>query len=183
MLSFQILLEGFITMKTLELYDIDEDELRGLLSEIPTIWKNNSGFFDSGLTPVFRNIGELDNLVFGVHIFSHGNRAMLFIILSEYMRDVRIATFNITAKNMMGWFGYTSNNKGELKFKEMLEKLTYEELERFAVEHQYQESGEIFVCPNCSAQYRLRVLRVTEDNKIVCQNCNRLFDAIELNVT
>lgn len=168
-------------MEIVELYDIDEAGLRGLLHEIPTIWKKNSVFFDTGLTPFFQNIGELETLIIGVHIFSHGNGARIFIILTEYLRDARIATFNINARSTTGWLGSTSYKKGETKFREMLEKLTYEEIERFSIENQHQESKETFVCPNCRAQYLLRVLQVTEDGKIVCQNCNESFDLAEQN--
>jgi predicted RNA-binding Zn-ribbon protein involved in translation (DUF1610 family) len=169
-------------METLELYDIDEEQLRGLLHEIPAIWKKNSGFFDTGLKPVFKNFGELDNLIFGVHLFSHANGARIFIILTEYLRDARIASFNINVRNTTGWLAPTVHKSGELKFREMLEKLTYEELDLFSVENQYQESDEIFICPSCGAQYLMRVLRITSDGRIECQNCNALFDPVELDV-
>ena len=169
-------------MELIELYDIDEAEYRSLLHEIPTIWKKNSSFFDTGLNPWFSNIGELDNLIIGVHIFSHGNGAQMFIILTEYLRDARIATFNINARTTTGWLGPTSYGKGEIKFREMLEKLTYDEIEKFSIENQYQESDEIFICPNCKAQYFMRVLQITEDGRMVCQNCNKSFDTIELAV-
>jgi len=169
-------------LELLELYDIDEPELRSLLHEIPTIWRKNNSIFDSGLTPFFSNIGELETLIIGVHIFTHGNGAHLFIILTEYLKDARIATFNINAKSTTGWFGPTSYKKGEIKFREMLENLTYEEIETFSIENQYQESDEIFICPNCSAQYFMRILQVTKNGRVVCQNCNRSFDSTGLNV-
>ena len=169
-------------METLELYDIDEYQLRGLLHEIPELWKENSGFFGTTLKPVFQNFGELDNLIFGVHVFSHANGTWILIVLTEYLRDARIASFNISARNLVGWFGPSADKKGEIKFREILEKLTYEELEMFSVENQYQESDVIFVCPNCSAQYLMRVLRVTRDGRIECQNCSALFDPVELDV-
>lgn len=169
-------------METLELYDIDENHLRGLLHEIPAIWKRNSGFLDTGLTLVFYNFGEMDNLIFGVHVFSNANGARIFVILTEYLKDARIASFNINVRNATGWFAPSVHKSSELKFREMLEKLTYEDLDLFSVETQFQESDEIFVCPNCSAQYLLKVLRITRDGRIECQNCQRLFDPVELDV-
>ncbi len=170
-------------METLELYDIDEDQLRGLLHQIPEVWKKNSGFFDTGLKLVFRNFGESDNLIFGVHLFSNANGARIFIILTEYIRDARIASFNINVRNTTGWFAPSTHNSSELKFREMLEKLTYEELDKFSLESQYQESDEIFVCPNCSAQYLMRVLRVSRDGRVKCQNCLSLVDPTSLGVS
>jgi hypothetical protein len=66
-------------METIALHDIDEDEMRSLLRYFPEIWKKHSRFFDSGLRPIFENFGESEDLVFGVHIFTHANGVVLFI--------------------------------------------------------------------------------------------------------
>lgn len=171
---------GWNPMETVELHDIEEKELRGLLAKMSEVWKSNSGFFDTGLRPVFHNFGELEDLLFGVHVFSHGNGAKIFIILTEYHREDRTATFNINARNITGWFAPSASKQSEVKFRRMLEKLTYEQLEAFAIETFYQEEEGIFICPNCNAQYMMKVLHVTRYGQIECQNCKRLFDPIEL---
>ena len=167
-----------LSMETVEFHDIDENELRGLLHEIPIIWKKNSGIFDTGLSQIFRNIGELGNLIFGVHIYLHGNGTKLFIILTEYFKDSRIVTFSITATNTVGWLAPSPYAKGEIKFRTMMEKLTREELEVFSTKNQFRESLEIFVCPYCGAQYANRVLQITEYGNMICQNCNRLCNPL-----
>ena len=174
---------GWIIMEIIALHDIDEDEAKGILNFFPEIWKKNSGFFDTGLTSIFSNFGESEDLLFGVHIFTHGNGAILFIILTEYMRDSRIATFNINARHITGWFSPSSHKKGEVKLRDMLENLTYEQLQEFATVGQHLEDDSIFLCPNCGAQYLLRVLRVSVDGRTECQNCQALFDPVELEVT
>ncbi len=169
-------------MEAIALHDIEETELRSLLYNFPEIWKKNSGFFDSGLTQVYGNFGETENLVFGVHIFTHGNGAVLFIILIEYLRDSRVASFNINARSITGLFSPSIHKKGEIKIREILEKLTYEDLEKFAIVGQHLEDDSIFICPRCKAQYLMRVLRVATDGKTECQNCNGLFSPEEIEI-
>lgn len=170
-------------MEIIALHDIDEEEVIGILNFMPEIWKKNSGFFDTGLNPIFRNFGESDDLLFGVHIFSHRNGAILYIILTEYTRDSRMATFNINSRHLTGWFGVSSDKRGEIKLREILEGLTYDEVSEFATVGQHLEDPSIFICPNCKAQYRMRVLRVSEDGRIECQNCKKLFTPDELALT
>ena len=170
-------------METIALHDIDEDEMRSLLKYFPEIWKKNSGFFDTGLTPIFSNFGESEDLLFGVHIFTYGNGAVLFIVLTEYIRESRVATFNINARHITGFFSPSSHKKGEVKLREILENLTYDELEEFAIVGQNLEDDSIFICPNCGAQYLLRVLRVSVDGRTECQNCKSLFNPSELGIS
>jgi predicted RNA-binding Zn-ribbon protein involved in translation (DUF1610 family) len=79
-------------------------------------------------------------------------------------------------------FGPSSHKKGEVKLREMLEGLTYEELEKFAIVGQHLDDDTIFICPNCKAQYAMRVLQVSKDGRTECQNCKGLFDPTELDV-
>lgn len=130
-------------METIALHDLDEDEMRSLLHHFPDIWKKNSRFFDTGLTPVFGNFGDSEDLVFGVHIFTHGNGVVLFIILTEYLRETRVATFNINARGITGLFSPSSHKKGEVKLREILEGLTYEDLEEFAIVGQHLDDDSI----------------------------------------
>ena len=169
-------------METIALHDLDEEELKGILDFLPEIWKKNSGFFDTGLTPIFRNFGESEDLLFGVHIFTHGNGAVLLIILTEYIRDSRVATFNINARSITGLFGPSSYKKGEVKLREILEGLTYEDLEEFVIVGQHLDDDSIFICPSCKAQYHMRVLRVSADGRTECQNCKKLFSPSELGI-
>ncbi|MFW9974882.1 MAG: hypothetical protein ACFFDQ_06440, partial [Candidatus Thorarchaeota archaeon] len=75
---------------------------------------------------------------------------------------------------------YSTFKKGETKIKEALEGITFEELETYTKQGVYQGSDEIFQCSYCNAQYRLRVLRVTEDGKVECQNCGVLSNPKEV---
>ena len=102
--------------------------------------------------------------------------------MPEYIKDDRIASGSMNGRNTTGWFAPSTHKSSELKFREMLEKLTYEELDNFSVENKYQESDEIFVCPSCSAQYLMRALRVTRDGRVRCQNCLSRVDPTELGV-
>lgn len=167
-------------METIALHEISESEMRALLQYLPELWKKNSSFFDIGIKPIFDSFGETENLVFGVHIFSHGNGSILYIILTEYLKDTCVASFNINGRHITGWFSPSVNKKGETKLRELLENLTYDELEEFAAVGQNLEDESIFICPNCKAQYLLRVLRVTEEGRTECQNCKHLFDPVEL---
>jgi predicted Zn finger-like uncharacterized protein len=169
-------------LQQLELYDIDESEYRALLHEIPKIWKKNSSFFDLGLHELFKTFGESDDFVFGVHIYNHHNRGLLFVVLTEYHRDSRIAVFRINAVLTIVTFPEPSREKAEIRLREMLEELTYEDLEKFGVADQYRESGEVFVCPRCKAQYMMRVLNVAADGKVECQNCLALIDPNEIHI-
>jgi predicted RNA-binding Zn-ribbon protein involved in translation (DUF1610 family) len=167
-------------METIALHDISESEMRALLQYLPELWKKNSGFFDTGIKQIFSNFGETENTEFGVHIFSHRNGSLLIIILSEYLRDTSVASFNINGRYITGWFSPSANIKGEMKLREILENLTYGELEEYAVAGQHLEDDSVFICPDCGAQYLLRVLRVTIDGRTECQNCKHLFDPVEL---
>ena len=168
--------------ETIQLHEIDENELRVLLANLHKIHDNRKSFFAAGLTPVFQNFGELEELIFGVHIFSQGHGSIIFIILSEYLKDTRIATINITGTYVSGMFSPSANKKGEIQIRELLENLTHEELEEYVVQYMYHKSGEIFICPNCSAQYMMRVLRVSKTEQVECQNCKASFDPNELKV-
>jgi len=106
----------------------------------------------------------------------------MFVILTEYFRDTQIATINIDARTTVGWLAPSDYTTGEKKFRTILENLTTEDLEMISIKNLRHASEDIFVCPNCNAQYLMRVLQVTVDVKIVCQNCNQSFDPIELDV-
>lgn len=168
-------------MEIVELHNIDENELRGLLHDISTIWDKNSGVFDTGLRDFFRNIEELDNLIFGVNMYLHGD-GMVFIVLTEYFKDSQIVTFRITAKNTSIWLEPFQHSKGEIQLRTILENLTREELEIIGAENQYRDSLVIFVCPYCGAQYAKRALQTADDGSIICQNCNRLCNPLEQEV-
>lgn len=169
-------------MQELELHDIDENEYRALFHEIPNLWKKNSGFFDMGLGEIFGTFGESNNLVFGVHIYIRGNYSQLFIVLTEYLRETRTATFRINVVPITRVAFEQSREAAEVRFRQILEKLTYEELETFAIFNQYQGSDEVFVCPKCKARYMMRTLKVSEDGKVQCQNCLALIDPNEIHV-
>ena len=176
---------GFHRLQELELHDIDESEFRALLFEIPELWKKNSGRFDLGLQELFKTFGETDSLVFGVHIYSHGNSGVVLVVLTEYSRDSRVAVFRITA--IIALITYKVNpqpfgRSAEVRLRSILEKLSYEDLEMFANANQYQGSDEVFVCPKCKARYMMRILTVSADGKVQCQNCLALIDPKEIHV-
>ena len=164
-------------MQELELYDIDENQYTALLNEIPNLWEKNTSFYQPSLKLVFKSFNDFETLVFGVHIFKYGNASTIFVILTEYIRDAKLAVFSINAKTITGIFSPTNYKSGELKFTKMLEEISYEDLEQITQQH---ETNEVFVCPVCKAQYAKRVLRVTADGKLECQNCLALVDPNEI---
>lgn len=166
-------------MQELELYDIDESQYTALLNEIPNLWEKNTSFYQSSLKPVFKSFNDFETLVFGVHIFKYGNSSTIFVILTEYIRDAKLAVFNITATTITGVFSPTDYKSGEIKFTKMLEEITYKDLEQITQQH---DTNEVFVCPVCKAQYAKRILRVTVDGKVECQNCLALVDPNEIHV-
>ncbi|MFW9768500.1 MAG: hypothetical protein ACFFF9_10025 [Candidatus Thorarchaeota archaeon] len=169
-------------METIALCDVDEDEVKGILYFFPKIWQKDSSIFDAGFFSIFNKFGESEDLLFGVNVFYHGNATRVVIILSEYMRESRTATFTINVKQVVGIFAPCDDEKGEEKIKSMLENLTYEQLKEFAVSVRHLEDDRLFLCPICGAQYRMRVLHVSADGRIECQNCGRLFDPMELDM-
>jgi len=56
--------------KTVELFDIDESEFKAILDNLSDIFDKRKDFFKQGFTLIFRNYGETDELLFGVHLFS-----------------------------------------------------------------------------------------------------------------
>jgi hypothetical protein len=164
-------------LQELELYDIDESQYIALLNEIPNLWEKNTSFYQSSLKPVFKSFNDFETLVFGVHIFKYGSSSTILVVLSEYIRDAKLAVFNFTATTITGVFSPTDYKSGEIKFAKMLEEITYEDLERITQQH---DTNEVFVCPVCKAQYAKRVLRVTPDGKVECQNCLALVDPNEI---
>ncbi len=162
--------------ETVELFDLEENEFKTILNNLGSIYSTKKNWYEAGLDPIFKNFGELDELMFGVHLFSQGQGISISIILSEYNRDTKCSIFNISSIYMSGLSAYSTFKKGEIKIKEALQGLTFEELEAYTRQGVYEGSNEIFQCPHCNAQYRLRVLRVTEDGKVECQNCGVLSD-------
>jgi hypothetical protein len=171
-----------VMTETIQLHELDELELRALLGNLHKIHDNQKSFFEPGLTPIFQNYGELEDLIFGVHIFSQRNGSIVYIILSDYLNETRIATININCVYVAGIFSPSANKKGEIRLREMLENLTHDELKEYTMKYTHHDSSEIFICPSCGAQYLLRVLRVSEAGKVECQNCQALFDPNDLEV-
>lgn len=171
---------GCYRLQELELLDIDESEYRAMFHEIPELWRKSSGLFDLGLNELFGSFAELADHIFGVHLYYHPSSSMLFVILTEYLKDTRVAVFRINAVTTIRTIPKKSQKEAEVRFGKMLEKLTYEDLEMYSVANQYLESDEIFVCPKCKARYMMRTLGVSADGKIQCQNCLSLFDPNEI---
>jgi predicted Zn finger-like uncharacterized protein len=71
----------------------------------------------------------------------------------------------------------------EIRIRELLEHITYDELAAYAEQEIRYHDEEIFICPSCGAQYKKRVLRVSVEGQIECQNCNELFTPEEIEVT
>ncbi len=171
---------GILVTETLELFDLEENEFKAILNNLESIYSTKKSWYDTGLQLIFKNFGDLDELMFGVHVFSQGQGLSISIILSEYDRDTKCSTFNISSIYLSGLSAYSTFKKGETKIKEALQGLTFEELDAYTKQGVYEGSDEIFQCPHCNAQYRLRVLRVTEDGKVECQNCGVLSDPNEI---
>lgn len=165
--------------ETIEFFDVEEDEFRAILDNLSDLYDKQRGFFEQGFTPIFKNYGATDELLFGVHLFSQGSGAKLHIVLSEYIRDARTASVNINSFYLVGWGAHSRDIRGEATIREFLQKLTYSELESHVRKGIYADSRELFICPKCSARYLLRALQVTEGGKVTCQNCDGLFSPIK----
>ncbi|MFW9974800.1 MAG: hypothetical protein ACFFDQ_06025, partial [Candidatus Thorarchaeota archaeon] len=142
--------------ETVELFDLEENEFNAIISNLESIYSTKKNWYDAGLHLIFKNFGELDEIMFGVHVFSQGQGISISIILSEYNKDTKCSIFNINSIYLSGLKAYSTFKKGETRIKETLQGMTFEELETYTKQGVYEGSDEIFQCPYCNAQYRLR---------------------------
>ena len=155
-------------MISVEVEGISEEQMKEFLIRLPAIWSNNSGMFDSGLQPILRNFGETENVLFGVHAYRY-TQNMVFIILSEYDRTERVATFNINGSKLAGWTAPSVFTKGEKKLRDIIEGIDGNEWAGLVPPPERKGS---FICPECNARYNLSVIEEYE-GKLICHNCGK----------
>jgi DNA-directed RNA polymerase subunit RPC12/RpoP len=157
-------------METIEIFGIGEEKLLGILKLLPSLWKEKRGFLDPSLELLFDKIGEKDNLLFAVHAFVNPGSSTVVVLLTEYLRDLETASFVIYAYNLMS--GASENIWSGRRLRDILEDCIEIDFSAFS----QLKGDEIFVCPRCSARYRLRTMRLTRDGRVECQNCGRIVE-------
>ena len=166
-------------MEIVELADIDRQELRAFVDEVPSIWQKKSGVFDRGMMPLLRNFGEKGNLLFGVHVYSMGPG--IAVILTEHDSDANRAAMRIHMISLAGLGGPSEYGPGEKKLRAAIEELMDETL--IEVRNQYSgdlgSRGKSFKCPNCGATYFASRRTINKEGKTRCQNCDKIVSAID----
>ncbi|MFW9957509.1 MAG: hypothetical protein ACFFCT_05525 [Candidatus Odinarchaeota archaeon] len=161
-----------MTLETIDIFGIEEEKLLDLLAALPNLWNNRKGVFESSLELLFSKFSDKDNLLFAVHTFSLGSSREIAILLTEYLRNLGAASFIIYAYEMRGVSGATESRYSTRRLRDILEDCIDVDFEALS----NLRGGDIFVCPKCSAQYRLRTLRFTRDGFVECQNCGQLVE-------
>jgi DNA-directed RNA polymerase subunit RPC12/RpoP len=158
-------------METIEIFEISEEKLMGILNTLPSLWKERKEFLEPSLKLLFEKFGNKDDLLFAVQAFT--GPSSIIALLTEYLRDLETASFVIYAYDLSGG-GVTEAIRSETRLRDILED--YIEVDFSAFSH--LKGDEIFVCPKCSARYRLRTLRLTRDGRVECQNCGRIVEYV-----
>lgn len=152
-------------METVELFDIEEDEVKGILDVIPVYWYRWKDILEPSLVPVLRKFGKRNNLLFGVHIFACGKNGIV-TILSEYLTDLKTVNFEISGVSLSNWSGPRDDVGVESRISEIIEDILQEE---------HASPTEIFVCPECEAAYIIDLEHDVENGMIECQGCGKLM--------
>jgi len=163
-------------METIEIFEIKEERLLGFLGALPNLWNARKRSLEPPLKLLFDKFGSKDNLLFVVQAFTHDSGPVMIILLTEYMRDLETARFIIHAYDMNAVRGITEALWSCRRLRDILEDLVEYDLSVFS----HLKGDEIFVCPKCSAQYRLRAMRITKDGRVGCQNCGKIVEYTKL---
>jgi predicted Zn finger-like uncharacterized protein len=159
-------------METIEIFGIEEERLLGILSTLPNLWKERKDSLGSSLELLFDKFGNKDDLLFAVQAFTHPGSTTMIVLLTEYLRDLQTAAFIIYAYDFNVVGGVRNATWSGRRLRDILEDCIEVDLSAFS----RLRGDEIFVCPKCSAQYRLRAMRITRDGRVECQNCGRIVE-------
>lgn len=150
-------------MQSVELFDIEEDEVRFIIDAIPVYWYRWKNVLEPSLMPVLRKFGKRDNLIFGVHIFVSGKNGIV-TILSEYLTDLKTVTFEIFGVSLEKWKGPIDNENVESFISEIIEGILQD---KFVIPTQ------VFICPECEAAYIINKEYDVKKGNVECQNCGK----------
>jgi hypothetical protein len=154
-------------LETAEILGIDEEDLHGFIRALPNLWEQTKRSFEPGIQLMLQKLGDTEDILFGVYIFSNMGRQL--IIFMEYQRDIAAAIFEIHGFQPNVWGSNISNSYGEQRMRKIIEGSEGGDFKAFSA----VPEGGIFICPNCGAQYSLRVLKISSDGRIECQNCGK----------
>ncbi|MFW9807136.1 MAG: hypothetical protein ACFFFK_10450 [Candidatus Thorarchaeota archaeon] len=157
-------------MEIAEIQGIDEEDLFGYIRALPNFWEQTKRIFEPGIELILQKIGDTEDILLGVFIFSHYRGQI--VIFMEYQRDIRTAIFEIHGYQINQWGTFVESKSSENRLRRIIENSADGDFKAFSA----IPEGGIFVCPNCRAQYSLRVLKITKDGKIECQNCGKFVE-------
>lgn len=158
-------------METIEIFGISEARLLGILNILPSLWKERKEFLEPTLELLFEKFGNKDDLLFAIQAFT--GHSSIIVLLTEYLRDLETASFVIYAYNLpLG--GVTEAIWSERRLRDILEDYIEGDFSAFS----HLKGDEMFVCPKCSARYRLKTLRLTRYGRVECQNCGRIVEYV-----
>ena len=150
-------------METVELFDIGEEKIKGILDAIPIYWYRQKGLPEPSLVPVLRKYVKKNSHILGVHIFAYGKNDII-TILSEYLADLKTATFEILETSLSNLLERQNNESIEVRISEIIEEILQEE---------FPTSIQIFVCPECEAAYIISEETDVIDGMVLCRKCDK----------
>ena len=163
-------------METIEIFGIKEENLLGILGTLPNLWNAKKGSSEPSLKLLFDKFGNKNELLFVVQAFTHPSSSIMITLLTEYLRDLETAKFIIYAYDLNVVGGVAEALWSGRRLRDILEGFVDIDLSVFS----HLRGDEIFVCPKCSAQYRLRAMRITRDGRVECQNCGKIVEYSKL---
>lgn len=164
-------------METINIFDIQEDDLLGILNSLPNLWNSKKTRSEPSLDLLFDKYGDKDNLLFVVQAFTHPYSNVMIVLLTEYLSDLKAASFIIYAYDLNLVGGARESLWSGRRLRDILEDCIDIDLGAFS----HLRGDEIFVCPLCSARYRLKAMRITRDGQVECQNCGKIVEYGEMN--
>ncbi len=150
-------------MEIIELFDIEEDEVRRILNLLPVYWYHMKSLPEPSLLPIIRKFNKKDKFVYGIHVFTYGNSVML-TILSEYLIDMKTVSFEILETLLPNPTELTRNDYVEIRISEIIEDI---------LQDKYATPIQIFVCPLCEAVFIINNDSDIQDEMIQCKKCNK----------
>ena len=89
-------------MEMVEISDVDEEAVLSFIKSIPRRWNKGKSVFKSSLHLLLSRLGETDEVLFGVYIFSSDTMIAIFL---EYHRETKTAIFEIRGFSYRLYYG------------------------------------------------------------------------------
>jgi len=89
-------------LEMVEIADMDEETVLGFIKSIPSRWNKGKSILKSSLHLLLTRLGETDEVLFGVYIFSSDTMIAIFL---EYHRGTRTAIFEIRGFSYRLYYG------------------------------------------------------------------------------